>query len=176
MIVRLILVAGLLGSVASAQIADPAPLATVGGGVGIGNLGTGAEKFAVAATVLFHEERLAVGVHGTFAEALDIFRSPTRTDRVAALLVGRSHTDGRIQASALVGPSYTWRVLQGNLIEPDRYERVERQGPGLMGRVALALYPIDGVPLGAHVDMGANASTAGLTTSIVPGLVVRLQR
>ena len=187
---RALLLFGLLATAAGSQPAAGPPV-SLGAGVGVADLGTGAEKFAFAGTLVVHRPGLSVGVHAASAEALDIFRSPRRNDRTGAVLVGRTAAAGPWVATALAGPSLTRRVLHGDRVAlegdgrdcppsgcwfgfGDDYQRVERWGVGVMGRALLATYPVPGVPVGGHVEVGVNASTAGVTTSLVPGVSLRL--
>ena len=181
---RALLLFGLLATSAGSQPTAGTPV-SLGAGVGVADLGTGAEKFAFAGTLVVHRPGLSVGVHAASAEALDIFRSPRRNDRTGAVLVGRTAATGPWVATALVGPSLTRRVLHGDRVLEggpgcppfgcgDDYERVERWGVGVMGRALLATYPVPGLPVGGHVEVGVNASTAGVTTSLVPGVSLRL--
>ena len=176
---------------AFAQDPPPAPLGlTLGGGLGYGTAfdGSGA-RFAFVGTMAITRNRFTVAAHGTYAEALDIFRSPTRHDVVGAVLVGPSWRSEQAVGRVLAGPSYTSRVLHGERIfverdcgfggciggGGDRFERVERRGVGVMGRAGYLVFPFRGVPVGAELEAGVNLSAAGLTASFVPALVVRLE-
>ena len=173
---RLALVAAVF--LAPSARAQPAAPVTLGGGVGVGDVGTGVEKFAFAATLVVPLDGVALGVHAEVAEALDIFSTPARRNLVVGALAGTAFATRRTSTALLVGPTYTERRTRGERLGGeglgDAYRVVDRRGVGVMGRVVWTAFPFERVPVGARLEGGVNASTVGVTTSLVPGLAVRL--
>lgn len=166
----------LVGAPASAQ----SPPVTLGAGVGIGDAGTGDAKFALASTLVVPLDRGAVGLYVEAAETLEIFTSPSARNLVVGALAGTATVTQRTSLALLAGPTYTQRRTQGaRLFDEggsltDRFASEERRGVGVTGRVVWTTFPLRGVPIGARLEGGVNASTVGVTTSLVPGLAVRL--
>lgn len=177
----LALAAALAASALPPQAQSPvvAP-ASFSAGVGIGDAGTGAAKFAFASTLVVPLDRGAVGFYVEAAETLEIFTSPSARNLVVGALAGTVIASETASLALLAGPTYTQRRTQGDRIVDasggftDRYEFQEHRGVGVMARAVWTSFPLPGVPVGARLEGGVNASTVGLTTSLVPGIAVRL--
>ena len=72
----------------------------------------------------------------------------------------------------MAGPSLSRAVRRPNVRPPTPSEAgVE---PGVMGRARATLTPFARVPLGLSLDLGLTVATGRTTTTVVPGLAVRL--
>ena len=155
-------------------VTAPLSAQTVTGGIGVAGWGSSTEMLSLGGTATAPVAGWTVGVHGAYSEEIVLSSVWQDYQATGALLAGRSERDGVFEWSMLAGPSLTRALRQPN-VSPARPSEPGYE-LGAMVRLGGTVTPVPAVPVGLSLDLGVNAAAGGVTTTVVPGLALRLGR